>query len=146
MQESVTRLFSEPLDSDNPRNDQGALDYISSFAEQVKRSKDPQPYRDLKPRNPIDAFVKWIHAGLDPAAFPYHMQALYAAVGYVPNETEIEPPEKSYSAIYSFKWTFAVHVLRWMVANDPTIDDYHKDRIRNHAPDIGVLAQIEKAF
>jgi hypothetical protein len=33
-----------------------------------------------------------------------------------------------------------------MVANDPTIDDYHKDRIRNHAPDIGVLAQIEKAF
>jgi hypothetical protein len=90
MQEIVTPLFSQPLDPQNPRNDQGALDYISSWKEQVTRSKDPKTYFELKlkPRNPIDAFVKWIHAGFDPAAFPYHMQALYAAVGYVPDETQ----------------------------------------------------------
>jgi hypothetical protein len=72
---------------------------------------------------------------------------LYKFLNYDPATAPvIEPPVDSACAQFNIKWTFAVYVLRWMVARDTTIDEYHKDRIRNHAPDIGVLAQIEDAF
>ncbi len=142
MQEIVTPIFSKKSDPQNTRKDKKALDYLSRWTNHVTYSQHPQRYRDLNPRNPIDAFVNWVAVALP--ALPQHIQALYAAVGYVPgNEIAIDPPEKSFSEIHSLKWTLSVHVLRWMVARDETINEFRRQMISEFPANIGVLSEIE---
>lgn len=56
-------------------------------------SEDPESHIDKEPRNPIDAFAKWIAVALDPKPLQKQMQALHDAVGYVAGkDPEIELP------------------------------------------------------
>jgi hypothetical protein len=139
MSDIVTPLFSQ---TENIK----ALGYIKKWTEQVTYSKDPESHIDKEPRNPIDAFAKWVAVALDPKALQKQMQALYDAVGYVAGkDPEIEPPDGSYSQKYGFKYTFAVYVLHWMVARDPLLRESDKKSIQ-YIPNIGVLSQIEAAY
>jgi hypothetical protein len=91
-------------------------DYVQKWRSQVHYSKDPENHYKETPRNPIDAFEYWTDTMSQ--IRPAMMKDLYDILQYTPNQPRVPSPPSSIMP----DWTFAVHVIRWMVSRDPTVD------------------------
>ena len=101
-------------------------------------SKDPVNYIKEKLLNPIDAFEYW--AGVMSKVRPGMMQMLYTQLEYRPNETHVPSPPSNMKQ----DWTFAVHVLRWMVIHDPTVSEALRDAYKTVPLSVGLIDDIER--
>jgi hypothetical protein len=117
---------------------------MKGWTETVELSKHPEKApATLYLRNPVDSFAEYVHS----VELQEKTVNLYKFLNYDPATAPvIEPPVDSACAQFNIKWTFAVYVLRWMVAEDTTIDPYYKDKIKHHVPNLGVLSEIEATY
>ena len=104
--------------------DMEELTHVQKWRDKVVYSKDPQSNIKEEPLNPIDAFEYWANVMCD--VFPETMENLYNEISYTPNNPSVPSPGGSIEP----DWTFAVHVLRWMVIHDPTVSESQRDLTR----------------
>ena len=102
----------------------------------VKYSKDPVNHIKETLLNPIDAFEHWAYTMSK--IRPGMMQMIYHQLEYTPNEPHVPSPPSSKKN----DWTFAVHVLRWMVIHDPTVSESLRDACKIESLSVGLIDEM----
>ena len=112
-------------------------DYIQKWRMLVHYSKDPVNHTKEKLLNPIDAFEYW--AGQMWKIRPGMVQMLYDQLEYTSDLPHV--PSTPHSKMTD--WTFAVHVLRWMVIHDPMVSESLRDAYKTEKLSVGLIDDIE---
>lgn len=109
--------------------------HIQKWRNHVCYSRDPENHLNEKLQNPIDAFEYWAHN-------PETMKILQSQLNYTPDNPSVPSPPSSIMP----DWTFAVHVLRWMVIHDPTVDPTLATEYTKEPISIELIDHIEHTY
>lgn len=114
------------------------LTHVEKWRDQVYYSKDPQSNIKEEPLNPIDYFEYWASVIMWDV-YPETMKKLYNEISYTPNNPSVPSPPGSEMP----DWSFAVHVLRWMVIHDPRVNESLRDAYKTEKLSVGLIDDIE---
>jgi hypothetical protein len=116
--------------------------HVEKWRDQVYYSRDPANHINEDPRNPIDALEYWAHVMSAVREYAATMQTLKTYLEYAPNQPSVLSPPSSIMP----DWTFAVHVLRWMVIHDPTVDEVLRNAYKTDPLSLDLIDDIEHMY
>jgi len=114
--------------------------HIQKWRNHVCYSRDPENHLDEELKNPIDAFEYWAQNMSD--VYPETMKTLHRQLNYTPDNKSVPSPPSSIKP----DWTFAVHVLRWMLIHDPTVDPKIATAYTNAPLNLELIDHIEDTY
>jgi hypothetical protein len=116
--------------------------HVEKWRDQVYYSRDPANHIKEDPRNPIDALEYWADVMSGVREYAVTMQTLKIYLKYAPNQPSVPSPPSSIMP----DWTFAVHVIRWMVIRDPTVDEVLRNAYRTEPLSLDLIDDIEHLY